>query len=252
MNETPKKVIDGGEKCFLCSESAISSNKIFVFGSDTQHEDATRFSPVQRPHCKASKSIDFAGASNTTNPVVFATSSHEIYQGMQQSLPPSHNPCPLYSFHRPDVCRPIYPFPTASILNRGGSTSINDSVLQLKLSIPIMNSSPVASKTKSTRDVYTTSSSGSVHITVHYPSRTVSKTLDDTYNTLGKALLYGPPSRIATAVMKCAPVRKLVIEKVLNGVQQRLVNTTKIVKNYYYYSIITIQLLLYRLYYKIH
>ena len=224
MNETPKKVIDGGEKCFLCSESAISNNKIFVFGksaldiaylikesttvdvnnysesdnlfvrknmcykrllrlkgaldkckgikaeikerfvppktkrlqrSDTQHEDATRFSPVQRPHCKASKSIDFAGASNTTNPVVFATSSHEIYQGMQQSLPPSHNPCPLYSFHRPDVCRPIYPFPTASILNRGGSTSINDSVLQLKLPIPIMNSSPVASKTKSTRDVYT-------------------------------------------------------------------------------------------------
>ena len=32
MNETPKKAIDGGQKCFLCSESASNSNRVFIFG----------------------------------------------------------------------------------------------------------------------------------------------------------------------------------------------------------------------------
>ena len=84
-----------------------------------------------------------------------------------------------------------------------------------------ITSSPIAS-TKSTRDVHTDSSSGCVNITVKYPSKTVSKTVDDAYKTIGKALLHGPPSRIATAVMKCAPIRTLVIEKVLDIVSKEV------------------------------
>ena len=46
-----------------------------------------------------------------------------------------------------------------------------------------------------------------VPISRSYSYRTVSKTVDYTYKTLGKALLYGPLSRVAiyTAVMKCNP-----------------------------------------------
>ena len=112
---------------------------------------------------------------------------------------------------------PISPV-TTSEFTREGCRSTDDSVSLLNLPI---TSSPIAS-TKSTRDVHTDSSSGCVNITVKYPSKTVSKTVDDAYKTIGKALLHGPPSRIATAVMKCAPIRTLVIEKVLDIVSKEV------------------------------
>ena len=52
-------------------------------------------------------------------------------------------------------------------------------------------------------------------ISVHYPSKPVKKVLSKEYEALGKALVHGPPSRIATAVMKCAPLTHLLIKKVL-------------------------------------
>ena len=58
-----------------------------------------------------------------------------------------------------------------------------------------------------------------------YSYRTVSKTVDYTYNTLGKALLYGPLSRVAiyTAVMKCNPSAKcMVTQKVLDIVSREV------------------------------
>ena len=314
MNETPKKVTDGGEKCFLCSKSALSGNKFLFSGksaldiaylikesttfdvndySDSddlfvcmcykrllrlksaldkckgikseikenfvplrtkrmqrpenteQHElvDATQSRRVQqRPRCKVSKSIEFSDASNTISPVAIATSPKETNQGMKQSLLPSCNQCQWHNFYRPNfyrrlqtdifntsACGPFAEYPListvpTSLLTKGGSRLIEDSVSQQNLPIPVTSpsTSPIASSTKSTRDVNTASSSGCVNITVKYPSKTVSKTVDHIYKTLGKALLYGPPSRIATAVMKCAPVRKLVIEKVLNIVSKEV------------------------------
>ena len=311
MNETPKKVIDGGQKCFLCSESATSNNRVFIFGksgldiaylikesttvdansySDSddlfickkmcykrllrlknaidkckgikseikdkfvpmrtkrmqrpdniEHEveDTTQSRRVeQRSWCKASKSLEFSDARNTISPVLVAhTSPSETYQRLKQSLPPSRNPCPWYNFNRPDIYRglhinilnantrvpfaeypPISPV-TTSEFTREGSRLTDDSVSLLNLPI---TSSPIASSTKSTRDVHTDSSSGCVNITVKYPSKTVSKTVDDAYKTIGKALLHGSPSRIATAVMKCAPIRALVIEKVLDIVSKEV------------------------------
>jgi hypothetical protein len=32
MSETPKKVTNVGEKCFLCSENKTNNNRLFVFG----------------------------------------------------------------------------------------------------------------------------------------------------------------------------------------------------------------------------
>ena len=64
--------------------------------------------------------------------------------------------------------------------------------------------------------------SGAVKITVNHPSKTVTKILDNTYETLGKSLFYGPPSRIATAVMNCLPLREEIIRKVLDVVAKEV------------------------------
>lgn len=61
-----------------------------------------------------------------------------------------------------------------------------------------------------------TNKSTEVEITIKYPSRTVRKVLDQRYESLAKALFYGQPSRIATAVMKCTQVCKFVVSKVFD------------------------------------
>ena len=57
-----------------------------------------------------------------------------------------------------------------------------------------------------------------------YSYRTVSKTVDYTYNTLGKALLYGPLSRVAIyGSYEMQPVRKVpVTQKVLDIVSREV------------------------------
>ena len=32
MNETPEKIVDRGEKCFLCSKEVLKNNKVYIFG----------------------------------------------------------------------------------------------------------------------------------------------------------------------------------------------------------------------------
>jgi len=57
-----------------------------------------------------------------------------------------------------------------------------------------------------------------VKISVEYPSKTANKTLEPCYDALGKALVHGPPERIANAVMKCEPVINIVIKHIMNKV----------------------------------
>ena len=57
-----------------------------------------------------------------------------------------------------------------------------------------------------------------VKVIVDYPSKTASKTLEPCYEALGKALVHGPPERLASAVVKCEPVVNIVIKHVLRKV----------------------------------
>lgn len=43
----------------------------------------------------------------------------------------------------------------------------------------------------------------SVDVTIKYPSKTVNRTLAKDYETIAKALTFGPPQRLAKAVLKC-------------------------------------------------
>ncbi len=56
-----------------------------------------------------------------------------------------------------------------------------------------------------------------VEITIKYPSKTVRHILDVQYELLAKALLYDPPLRVATAVMKCPQICKYVVSKVFDN-----------------------------------
>ena len=59
-----------------------------------------------------------------------------------------------------------------------------------------------------------------VRLSVQYPSKSLNKTLQGTYQNVGKALAHGVPSRIATAVMNCPPVRNHIVEKVMKVVSK--------------------------------
>ena len=56
----------------------------------------------------------------------------------------------------------------------------------------------------------------SVDVTIKYPSKTVNRTLAKDYEAIAKALTFGPPQRLAKAVLKCKLLSKHVIESVLN------------------------------------
>lgn len=61
-----------------------------------------------------------------------------------------------------------------------------------------------------------------VRLSVQYPSKKLNRTLSGTYQNVGKAVAHGVPSRIATAVMNCLPVRDHVVEKVMKAVSQEV------------------------------
>ena len=79
-------------------------------------------------------------------------------------------------------------------------------------SAPLSTSTPVSTQRRSNQSQAT--ETATVKLSVSYSSKTVNKTFTKDYEALGKALIHGPPSRIATAVLKCAPLTHLVIEKV--------------------------------------
>ena len=62
-----------------------------------------------------------------------------------------------------------------------------------------------------------------VRLSMQYPSKSLNKTLHGTYQNVGKALAHGVPSRIATAVMNCLPVRNHIYEKVMKVVSKEVI-----------------------------
>lgn len=61
-----------------------------------------------------------------------------------------------------------------------------------------------------------------VKLSVQYPSKSLNKTLHGTYQNNGKAQARGIPSRMATAMMNCPPVRNQIVEKVMKVVSHEI------------------------------
>ena len=60
------------------------------------------------------------------------------------------------------------------------------------------------------------STTTTVKLTINYPSKVVEKVLSKEYQATGKALAFGPPKRLAKAVVKCKALTKHVAETLLN------------------------------------
>ena len=78
--------------------------------------------------------------------------------------------------------------------------------------VPPLMSTPAA-KAKPNDAVSTTTT---VKLTINYPSKVVEKVLSEEYQAIGKALAFGPPKRLAKAVVKCKALTKHVAETLLN------------------------------------
>lgn len=77
---------------------------------------------------------------------------------------------------------------------------------QLSSLLPgLLTSTPLAKPAKTTVRTET-----KVKVTVEYPSKPANKTLEPCYEAIGKALVHGPPERIASAVVKCEPVINII------------------------------------------
>ena len=70
-----------------------------------------------------------------------------------------------------------------------------------EIPLPILTSTPIASKTASNHHNNTSIATKTV-LTVQYPSKTINKPLSRSYQSIGKALAHGVPSQIANAIMK--------------------------------------------------
>ena len=58
MNETPRKVTESGEKCYLCSTSCLKNNRIFIFGKNSVNISGLIGSAVDVDLSKFSESAD--------------------------------------------------------------------------------------------------------------------------------------------------------------------------------------------------
>ena len=61
-----------------------------------------------------------------------------------------------------------------------------------------------------------------VKLTVEHPSKTINKTLTRESKAIGNAIIHGPPSRTAKAVLKCKAIKTQVIEQVLRVVSSEV------------------------------
>ena len=82
-----------------------------------------------------------------------------------------------------------------------------------------MTSTPKEKPSTSARE---SSAETKVKVTVSYPSKTINKTLAPEFEAIGKAIVHGPPSRIAKAILKCKAIRTEVIQQVLRVVSSEV------------------------------
>jgi len=258
MGETPRKVVDGDLQCFLCCNDPSLKERIRISGKSsldirgliktTVDVDVNVYSGNNFFICtnpcykrlvkldKLEKNIEALkedvrsnfirhksarvkrmrrdsdvcisyDTSDTTHATCTPTSGRP---GAAKSLKFTSSACTSYSYTGVGPGLLTFQQPYQLVYNAFGNTPI-------ELPLPVANlltSTPVRSK----QDKCRTNSKVIVKMSVEYPSKSVNKTLQPSYEALGKALVHGPPERIANAVLKCEPIVNIVIKNVLHTV----------------------------------
>ena len=258
-SETPKKVVDEISKYFLCSSPSPAQERVFIFGNSAHNfVEIIRSSLDFDISCYANSKLFICKAVCYKRMLKLERATEKVlelkreiidsFQGSprakrlfnagderrEQSRAAGIQNFPVPSTIRAkaskslqfsaakDVC-PESTTCVSSFTNNQGQltglttlTNVAFSPIQRVNSLefrPQFTSTPISSSAPANHHV---------KISVQYPSKTVNKKLQGTYENIGKALVHGVPSRIAAAIMNCLPVKKHVIEKVMKVVSKEV------------------------------
>jgi hypothetical protein len=173
--------------------------------SHTESSATRSLGEASNPILLDNVSLDVNAAVLKSHPQVAQVNNMSFLSKLQKKLTHTGitanfvHPCGSFAVNDLPSIFPTSSQPTASIATVGSD---------LTDFIPPRSSTPISRRSRVVAPER-------VSLTINYSSKTTSKTLDDTYSTIGKALFHGPPSRIATAIIKCEPLRKVIIQKLL-------------------------------------
>ena len=253
---TPKKLVNGDLRCYLCNRTPLVKERIKIFGK-TAHDlpklinsalsiDVNIYSandlfvctnPCYKRLLKLEKleknitdlktelrssfdcNVESARVkrlrkdSGTVSASTSKSSTTANY-GASKSLyfaPQAPTTCTSFSYTPTEALQKPYHL----VYNAFGHLQAPAIAAESQLSsfLPLLTSTPLAKPAKTTVRNET-----KVKVSVEYPSKPANKTLEPCYEALGKALVHGPPERIARAVVKCEPVFNIVIKHVLHKV----------------------------------
>ena len=254
---TPKKLVNGDLRCYICGSTPPVKERIKVFGK-TAHDlpkliksalslDVNVYSENDLFVCtnpcykrllkleKLEKNIfdlkqeltsSFDGNVETarvkrlrkhsdTVPECSSTAQNKLSPGVSRSLKfvsPAPTTCTSFTYNP----NRAFQKPYHVVYNAFGhlkDPGIGVSTPELSSLRPLLTSTPISKPGNNNVRTET-----KVKVIVDYPSKTASKTLESCYEALGKALVHGPPERLASDVVKCEPVVNIVIKHVLRKV----------------------------------
>ena len=244
MEETPKKIVQSDLFCFLCA-CTLNNDTVRVFGKSSVDIpgliksaidiEATVFSSSDLLICTACYNKLLKFEKILTNLRSLQRELKENYEkGGLRSKRLRKDRETLAVFTEQSMTRSCsrgsstaaksLKFPTTCTSSLGPEP-VQESVDEFSFNIChpapslFLTSTPVA-KVKSSSHVSASkpnvkTPTTSIKLVIQYPSKPVTKILPKDYEAIGKALAFGPPQRLANAVVKCKDKNKLVVHNVM-------------------------------------
>lgn len=211
IGENLQKYCNCGSELFVCSSKCYRKLQRFEKAEKNlksiKEEICSAFNSINR-RVKRQRAVEQSGDENVTlsTQQPSASKSLKFTETESSSTAASYFATTCTSYNRPAVF-------LGNPMAWSSPQYSGDDLLRQAFSAPLLTSTPVSKSNQS--KATETATETAVKLSIVYPSKPVNNTLTQEYEALGKALAHGLPSRIATAVMKCAQLTDLVIAKVL-------------------------------------
>ena len=256
MGETPKKVVESSNKCFICSSIPISKNKVYIFGKTSTDLAGIIRSSLEFDVKKYNKDSNLFVCRQCFQQLTkYERAAKKLQEIKQELLSTFRNreqlrekrlardenrDDPEIANNNGDVrvgaakCL-RFSAETSHVSSDPAACTSYTAHPPLAQSTPVPSNrqaflftevSPIQTKNNAFSDTSKDLQSSKpgcsdgtiVKLYVHYPSKNVNKTLVGSYQIIGKALVHGIPSQIAKAVMNCPTVRIHVVASVIKSV----------------------------------
>ena len=242
--ETPKKSVETIDNCFICSTTVTKKEKLYVFGKSSIDFCSLINSALGvdlKTYSAAAKARLFVCKAKCYSKLLKFKRTSENLQEIKQELEDVYSATGRTKRLReaesddergPKVLRFSASATLTSTRRDSCSNSSNVEGESFASTVPSLLS-PVPSSVDSVNlrsSAVTTSTpkgnvsrATTVQLSVRYPSKNVNKSLQGSYQAIGKALAHGVPSRIANAALNCPAVRKQIFEKTLSILKKEVI-----------------------------